>query len=731
MTAREHLARLSLLALTLAVLAVIGLVIVAQWRAVTLDCELDPQTGIIRAVPQDSLCNFAGAQPDDVVLRVDGVPFAEWKNPDAENHLFEIRRADDTLVLEMPFTPYALVNLPALLSALLVTLTYWGVGAFALGRRPRQFQVRLFFLLLQSAALGLVFFLAYPQSTYRPAWMEIASVLGLHFAGALVLHYYLTFPVMLGAPRQRRAILGLVYGLMLVSLAVRLGLGEWGVRVSFLYNTAEIVAALLVQLYAYARRATPDGRRRLRLVIFGNLATAIPPLFFYLIPAILGSTERMPGWLVGLWLIIAPLCYFAAMARHNVFGIDRLLNRTIVYAILSFGILLLYLGPFLLVYRFAPNDWLAQVWLAAGLTLLVGLSFEWTRARVQRGVDRFFYGGWYDYPGVVETISGALAHCIERAQWVEVLTRRVPALMLLREGKVSAGETPPVAGELAVPLTFQNTIRATWVVGARRDGEEFGAEDHRILTTLARQAETALGNILLVETLREQLAEIRASRETLTQAQHQLLRSREDERARLARDLHDGPIQDLVGLNMQLGLLLADLPNHPDQAGTLQAMRGEVRALLGELRQVCVDLRPPMLDTLGLGAALRAHAEEWSAQTGVAVDLASPPDATLRALPSEVAVNLYRVAQEVLANIARHAHARHVAIRLARDETRLTVTIRDDGCGFDVPANFDELATQGHFGLVGLRERVMLIGGVCVVESAPNAGTTVQIAVPV
>jgi signal transduction histidine kinase len=140
--------------------------------------------------------------------------------------------------------------------------------------------------------------------------------------------------------------------------------------------------------------------------------------------------------------------------------------------------------------------------------------------------------------------------------------------------------------------------------------------------------------------LRRQLDEIRAM-------QRQLLRSREEERARLARDLHDRPIQSLVGLNMQLGLLLAKwnkLPTCPTpQVEELKDMRVEVRRLLADLRQVCVELRPPTLDMLGLGAALRALAGDWSAQSGVETCLELPPDATLRPLPGEVSVNLYRV----------------------------------------------------------------------------------------
>ncbi|MCI0477983.1 MAG: sensor histidine kinase, partial [Anaerolineales bacterium] len=619
---------------------------------------------------------------------------------------------------------------PFLLNAIFVTLTFWSIGTLLLWRRHQQYAARLFFLLTQSITVGLLFFLAYPQTASRPEWMALLISAGFHLGGALAIHFYLTFPVALGSPRQRRACLIIVYGLMLVALACRLSGTGWGLRVSFLYNTVEIIGAVAILVYAYLRRATPDARRRLRLVVLGGLAPTVPAFFFYLLPTIVGSAERLPDWMIGPLILISPLGYLLAIVRDNLFDLDRVLNRALVYAILSFGILLLYLGPFLLLYRFLPDDWLAQFFIIIGLTLFVGLSFDWTRVRVQRGVDRFFYGGWYDYPGVVETISDALARCIERAQLTDVLTRQVPALMQLHEGALQIEEQPAPrllgspAPCLEFPLTFQGNPRAVWRAGAHRDGEDFTAADRRILVTIARQAETALGNVLLVETLRAQLDEIRASRETLAQAQRQLLRSREEERARLARELHDGPIQDLVGLNMQLGLLLAE---NASPAEPLTAMRVQVRALLTELRQVCLELRPPMLDTLGLGAALRAYADVWSAQNNVAVQLDLPVDATLRALPGEVAVNLYRVAQEVLANVARHAHARSVALQLVFQNARLALTIRDDGWGFVVPTILGDLAAQGHFGLVGMRERVALIGGELALESAPGKGTTIQV----
>ena len=622
--------------------------------------------------------------------------------------------------------------LPNLLSALVVALTFSGLGTFLLWRRFQQFEARLFFLLVQSVAVGLLFFLPFPDLAARPYWMGVVSSVGFHVSGPLLVHYHLTFPVSLGSPNRRRGVLVPVYGLMLAALACQLSSTDLGLRLTFFYNAVEVVGAISILVYAYLRHATPDGRRRLRLVVLGSLGSATPLFLFYLVPTIAGSADRMPDWMVGPFIIIAPLSYVLAIVRQHLFDIDRVLNRTLVYAILSFGILLLYTGPMLLIYSLLPGDWLAELFVVAGMTLFVGLGFDWTRGRVQKWVDRLFYGGWYDYPGVVETISDALARSIERASYTHVLTRQVPRLMQLEPGQLLMGNgkacsLPATTPHLRFPLAFQGEPRAVWIVRGHRDGEGFTASDQRILNTLARQAEVSLSNVLLVEMLRGQLDGIRASRETLAQAQRQLMRSREEERARLARDLHDGPLQDLVGLNMQLGLLLAN--GDGQIAPALGEMRTEVRTLLTALRQVCAELRPPMLDTMGLGAALRVLAGDWSSQSAVAVTLDLAADASLRALSPEIAVNLYRLVQEALMNVARHAAAQTASIQLQWKDSCLVLTIRDDGRGFSVPATPHALAAKGHFGLLGMQERAALIGAQWSVDSSPGQGTTVRIVV--
>lgn len=630
-------------------------------------------------------------------------------------------------------------NLEHILPALLLTLVYWLTGLILLLRLFQQEEARLLFLLSQSIGLALLVPLAYPNPDDAPFYALSVSVTALHFSAPLLLHLHLNFPRRLFTHRQRWRILGSLYPL------AGLGSFAWWARatpwwqISLLITISVILVAIGILIFAYARHANADGRQRLRLVVLGTALPTTFIIFFDVLPTLVGVSYRVPTWALSLLLVLNPLSYAYAISRRNLLGVDHFINRSLVYIILSLGIFAFYLGPFLLLYRLMPENIGLQMLIISGSTLFVGWSFNGVRIRVQRGVDQIFYGGWYDYPGVVESISDALAASTERSQIMHVLTRQVPQMMQLASAGLWIGQanatypqTPPQQERFR--FKFQSKVPAQWSVSAHKDGSDLSGNDHRILNTLARQAEIAINNVILIETLRTQLDEIQASRAALSQAQHQLLRSREDERARLARDLHDSPIQTLVGLNIQLGLLLtADSPlPMGERAGVrvraaLSEIRAEVRGLLDELRQVCADLRPPMLDALGLGAALRAHAEEWGQQNGVTMQFDAPEDLTLSKLPDEVAVNFFRVAQETLGNIGKHASASRVEIQLLGNEDQLELTIHDNGCGFKKPATLNDLPAQNHFGLVGMRERIELIGGDWSLESTPGEGTCVRV----
>lgn len=731
--------------------ALAGYILFDQSRLPMLGIYVDDaEPPVITDVLVGSSAADAGLQAGDAILAVDGRPYGAWRA--ADEHLgqyfsVDLLRQGRPLTLAVTMESMLEANTANAISAILVALTFWGVGLLLLRKRFRQLDVRLLGLFYQACAVTLLIGLAYPRFRLPPPRLVSLAVASLVIAAPLYLHYQLTVPVVLGARRQRAWLLAPLYALAVAGAA-----DAW--RRPAPWRSPAVLGALAVglcgmgvALFVYLRRASVEDRRRLRVAFAGSLVGLALPMIVYLLPtAVMGYSPAIPRWVVSLSLAVIPLSFLYAVGRYDLFGIDHLLNRASVYVVLSAGIFALYLAALLLLYRYVPDRWLLHGAVATGLTLLTALMFQPVRAGVQRRVDRIFYAGWYDYPAVVERASARLAHSRAWADLAGILTREIPVQMHLRGARLEVGERSPgerrsastlepgLTPGLEIPLDCGGQTCGTWAIGLRRDGRRLNREDRRILHTLARAAEISLSNVLLLEALHCQLDELRASRETLVQLQHELLRSREEERGRLARDLHDGPIQILVGMNLQLGLLLPALNQTEESVAlteALQDVRGEVRGLLGDLRQACTELRPPMLDTLGLGAALAALAEDWSAHHGVAVQLDLPPDAVLRALPEEVTVNLYRIVQEALSNVARHAAAHRVDLRLAWDagSGRLDLAVQDDGSGF-APAAIENLTGQGHFGLAGIRERVALIGGEWRLESAPGQGTTVRVTWP-
>lgn len=220
------------------------------------------------------------------------------------------------------------------------------------------------------------------------------------------------------------------------------------------------------------------------------------------------------------------------------------------------------------------------------------------------------------------------------------------------------------------------------------------------------------------------------------EAQRRLAEAREAERLRTARDIHDGPLQDLYGARYRLEALEGTLAGRgdgaPDSAADPLAQAAAVRATLLDasrrLRDVCAELRPPVLGAVGLARALQAAAER--AAEGHPVQVTVEADDGADDLPETVRVALYRVAQEALRNALRHAEARAVTLRLDRTPDAVQLRVSDDGRGFVVPRHLAELAREDHLGLLGAAERVEAVGGTLGVTSAPGSGTTVVASVP-
>jgi signal transduction histidine kinase len=300
-------------------------------------------------------------------------------------------------------------------------------------------------------------------------------------------------------------------------------------------------------------------------------------------------------------------------------------------------------------------------------------------------------------PTIAETIAQAL---------------KLPyAAILLKEGegfRSAAAYGSPTGEPETLTLVYQREEIGRLVIAPRTPGKGFSDADRGLLEDLARQAEVAVHAIRLT-------SDLQRSRE-------RLVATREEERRRLRRDLHDGLGAQLAGLNVQAGTLRRLIPRDPDAADELVVeLREELRGAIADIRRLVYDLRPPALDDLGLVEALRQLAERYgSKDEPLSVLVEAPED--LPDLPAAVEVAVYRITQEALTNVVRHAWARTCVVRLVvNHDVRLEIV--DDGDG--IPAQ-----RSAGVGLSSMRERASELGGSCIVEPVPKGGTHVLVHLP-
>ncbi len=234
--------------------------------------------------------------------------------------------------------------------------------------------------------------------------------------------------------------------------------------------------------------------------------------------------------------------------------------------------------------------------------------------------------------------------------------------------------------------------------------------------------------------LRKQLAQAQPVTQSghsewdLYEIKNRLSESREKERLRLAQELHDVPIQDLYGLIYQMDDL-KDILKEPDGERVLNEHSQILNRIVNNLRTICRELRPPSLSPFGLEVAIRDHVEKLHDQNpGINIQLQLMRDQQI--LSDSLRLNLFRVYQQAINNVMRHAEATEVHIRFGWDEDTIILEVEDNGKGFEVPKFWVQFVRRDHFGLVGLAERVEGIRGKLEIVSAPGQGTLVRAIVP-
>jgi signal transduction histidine kinase/DNA-binding NarL/FixJ family response regulator len=309
---------------------------------------------------------------------------------------------------------------------------------------------------------------------------------------------------------------------------------------------------------------------------------------------------------------------------------------------------------------------------------------------------------------------------------------RLPVLHAAVRRVASGGEAKQVGGRLQelidqgstdlawtavwVPLMRGTELYGLWLLGERAKKHAYAPEDLRWLTTLARQAAVVLETIRYAE--QEQLVA-----NEMQALYRQAVSARESERERLSRELHDGVLQDLCAVARDLKALEA----HSEDGTPFVALITQSNESVQTLRAICHDLRPPLLSN-NPALALKALVERLDAQSPAPIHI--DISAQDLCVSEEMALAIYRIAQEAMHNAIQHADASEIAIRLTQYPDKLRMTITDDGRGIPDGTDLRRFVAGGHFGLAGMRERAAMIGGTLDVQSAPDYGTAVILEVP-
>ena len=309
-------------------------------------------------------------------------------------------------------------------------------------------------------------------------------------------------------------------------------------------------------------------------------------------------------------------------------------------------------------------------------------------------------------------------------QWQAFYTEKRPVM-----ADLIVGEAPENEIQVYYPAGYNKSQLIDGAYEAERWASPRG-KDRQCHHITASPIRNKRGKITgAIETL-EIITERKKAEENLRYYLQEITKAQEEERKRIARELHDSSAQNLIALLHQLENLLTDKTKLPvKEAKALWGFYEQIRDTLQEVRRFSRDLRPSILDDLGLLPALEWVTEDLKNTYWVEVDLKVL--GSERRLFPETELLLFRIVQEALRNIAKHAKATKAEVEIKFDEDKITVTVNDNGKGFEPPENLAALTPTGKLGLAGMQERVQLLGGTVKLESEPGKGTKISVEAPV
>ncbi len=697
---------------------------------------------------------------NDIVVAVAGHSMLEWANRMGDSSEarplwrggdtieYVVRRGEnhvgiDVMLGDFPIGAWFAEYWGNILPALLM----FGIGAYVYARRPHERAAQLLFL--TTTCLWTLVVIQWLSLSIQEFIEGLAYVIPrsliiviYHCMWSTLLWFILIFPKPQPWLTRARWIVPVVYLLPLPIFIFYLGStfylepnrilwqGDWVTvsdRIALGYGIACVIALWLS--YRHARR-DPIARLQARWAVSGFVLSLLLIVTLNMLPKNILGAPILDRRELGFLLLPIPIGLGVAILRYRLFEIDRLINRALVYGALTVFVASVYifvvgyLGS--LLHTTENVHTRADLFFSLLATGVIALLFQPLRERIQSVVNRLMYGE-RDEPYRVlahlgQRLEATLASNDVLPTIVETIatTLRLPyvAIVLKEEGREMNYEVGATAsyGNLSstsrpallehFPLLYQHETIGELMVALREGEDTLSSADRNLLQTIAEQAAVA-GHAARVT------VELQTSRERLVTA-------REEERRRIRRDLHDGLGPALASITLKLDATRNLLPPTAEQsAQLLKELKNQTQGAIADIRRLVYDLRPPALDELGLVGALHEYATRArSEELEISMQVREP----LPPLSAAVEVATYRIVTEALANVQRHAHARHCRVSLVVNGA-LQLEIQDDGAGLPEPYH-------AGVGLTSMRERATELGGTCVIENVPEGGTRVLARLP-
>jgi signal transduction histidine kinase len=692
-----------------------------------------------------------GLHDGDLVVAIDGRSMDDWVRdafsgggtvPGTDAPIpYLVDRAGSAIAVGVTWAPPSVgATLLEGWSVILFSLATAGIAAFVFLRRPREPAASALMVAAAGAAGSTIpWFLGVTTSEVVRGWPFLLQSL---LTGPLYMllwpagiHLALVFPSPARVVRRRPWLIPAVYAvalgtyaaLTLAALVTEPTLLDW-VGTWPLIQALIVVSSLGVAIptlaVRYLRLRDPVRRAKLRLATLGAVVSGVVGLVLFMGPVLLTGRPLVPDAAIGLIALPLPVGIAAGIMRDNLFDIEVVLNRTLVYGGLTLGVVVTYAAAAAATTSLlgADRGYGASL-LAAGLAALVALPL---RDVLQRGVNRMMYGQRDEPWRVMHTLGARLEWAAEPELAFPAIadtvteTLRLPYVAVEVSDEVGRSTVVVERGRPGgptetVPLVHGAQPVGRLVLGIRSGERGFRPDELDLLHDLGRQA----GAAVQAQRLRTALAR---SRERLVVA-------REEERRRLRRDLHDGLGPSLAAIGMRADASAAVLDDDPAAARRqLEALSAEVQTALADVRRLVDGLRPPALDELGLLGAIGQQAARLDHggsaaphEHGVTIEVEGRPP-TMPALPAAVEVAAYRIAVEAMTNAVRHAGARSCRVTVSAG-AQLTIEVVDDGRGLpDEP--------RAGTGLESMRERAAELGGDIAVQRPPHGGTHVLARLP-